>query len=60
MSDLAFSFTIATVAEPGLAATKRIVRHLDGRLKKSDYDRVALWRFQPIGAASVAIIDEPP
>ena len=58
MSDGAFSFTIATVAEPGLAATKRIVRLSDGRLEKSDYDRVALWRFQPTAAASVAIMAE--
>ena len=58
MSDWAFSFTIATVAEPGLAATKRIVRLSDGRLEKSDYDRVALWRFQPMAAASVAIMAE--
>jgi hypothetical protein len=58
MSDGAFSFTIATVAEAGRAATKRIVRHLDGRLEKSDYDRVALWRFQPMAAASVAIMTE--
>ena len=58
MSEGAFSFTIATVAEPGLAATKRIVRLSDGRLEKSDYDRVALWRFQPMAAASVAIMAE--
>ena len=58
MSDGAFSFTIATVAEPGLAATKRIVRLSDGRLEKSDYDRVALWRFQPMAAASVAVMAE--
>ena len=58
MSEGAFSFTVATVAEPGLAATKRIVRLSDGRLEKSDYDRVALWRFQPMAAASVAIMAE--
>ena len=58
MSDWAFSFTSATVAEPGLAATKRIVRLSDGRLEKSDYDRVALWRFQPMAATSVAVMAE--
>ena len=47
-------FTAASVAEPGTAATKIIVRLSDGRLSKSDYDRVALWRFQPMTAASVA------
>ena len=58
MSEGAFSFAIAIVAEAGLAATKRIVRASDGRLEKSDYDRVALWRFRPTAAASVAIMAE--
>ena len=58
MSEGAFSFAIAIVAEAGLAATKRIVRASDGRLEKSDYDRLALWRFQPMAAASVAIMAE--
>jgi hypothetical protein len=58
MSDGAFSFTVATVAEPGLAATKRIIRHLDGRLEKSDYDRVALWCLKPMTTANIVSMAE--